>query len=49
MYDLIVTDGLRWLYDKLEQRFGRLVAWLVTLVLGLSLVGVLAGLLFVLI
>jgi hypothetical protein len=33
--DLVAQLGLEWISEKVEERFGRLAAWVVTLVLGL--------------
>ena len=29
--DLVAQLGLEWIYDKVEDRFGRLAAWLATI------------------
>ena len=38
--DFFALSGLEWIYEKLEDRFGRAVAWVGTLVLALTLLGV---------
>ena len=39
MPDLVVEGALRWGFDKVEARFGRAAAWLVTIALVASLIG----------
>jgi hypothetical protein len=39
MPDLVAEGALRWVYDKVEARFGRAAAWLVTIALVASLIG----------
>jgi Na+/melibiose symporter-like transporter len=41
MIDILAFAGLDWLYDRIEGRYGRGVAWLVTFALGLSILGIL--------
>ena len=31
MADIGILAGLEWIYDRVEERFGKLAAWLVTL------------------
>ena len=40
MADIMALMGLEFLYDELEERFGRLVASIVTLALALALLGI---------
>jgi hypothetical protein len=36
MMDIVAWCGLEWVYDKVEHRYGRAAAWLVTLTLGVA-------------
>ena len=48
MLDVFAVFGLEWVSDKLEARFGRTVAWWLTLVMCLSFLAAVAAILFVL-
>ena len=48
MLDVFAVFGLEWVSDKLEARFGRTVAWWLTLVMCLSFLAAIAAILFVL-
>jgi hypothetical protein len=39
MPDQVAEGAFRWVYDKVETRFGRAAAWLVTIALVASLIG----------
>jgi hypothetical protein len=41
MLDLLAFTGLDWLYDHIEDRYGRGAAWIVTFAVGLSILGIL--------
>ena len=45
MLDIIAMTGLEWLYDVVENRFGRLAATVVTAGLALGIIGVLVWIL----
>ena len=32
MLDIVALSGLEWVYDKIEKRYGRAAAWVVTTV-----------------
>ena len=40
MLDVFALSGLEWLYDRVDDRFGRVAAWVVTMVLALALLGI---------
>ena len=49
MLDIFALSGLEWVHDKVEDRFGRAAAWLVTTALIAAILGaVVAGLMTVL-
>jgi hypothetical protein len=37
MLDVAALSGLEWVYDKVEDRYGRLAAWLVTILIAFSI------------
>lgn len=39
-FDLLAFAGLDWLYDRIEDRYGRGAAWLVTFAAGLSVIAI---------
>lgn len=39
-FDLLAFAGLDWLYDRIEDRYGRGAAWLATFAAGLSIIGI---------
>jgi Na+/melibiose symporter-like transporter len=41
MLDILALTGLEWLYDRVEDRYGRAAAWLVTGGTALILIGIL--------
>ena len=43
MSDIFLEGVLGWIYDKLEDRFGRAVAWIVTFLLSISSLAALAA------
>ena len=43
MADIGVLAALEWIYDKVEQRFGKLAAWVVTLGLTAVIVAAIAA------
>jgi hypothetical protein len=45
MLDILALTGLEWLYDRIEDRYGRRAAWLVTSALALAIIGVLVWIL----
>ena len=36
MLDIFGLSGLEWVYDRVEDLYGRLVAWVVTMILALA-------------
>ena len=36
MLDIVALSGLEWVYDKVDDRYGRAAAWVVTTVLAFS-------------
>lgn len=40
-FDLLILTWIEWVYDKLEDRYGRVTAWLVTVGTALMLIGIL--------
>lgn len=47
-FDLLIVAWVEWIYDKVEDRYGRVIAWLVTFGTGLILIGVLVWVLIAL-
>lgn len=47
-FDLLIFAWIGWVYDKVEDSYGRVAAWLVAFVAGLMLVGLLVWVLIVL-
>ena len=43
MLDLFAESGLEWVYDRVEERYGRVVGWVVTMTLGIVMVAALIG------
>ena len=43
--DIFALSGLGLLYDKIEARYGRLAAWLVTLAIALGIIATLIAIL----
>jgi hypothetical protein len=43
MSDIFFVAALGWVYDKLEDRFGRVFAWLVTFTLSVLSLAAIAG------
>jgi hypothetical protein len=41
--DIFFVAALEWVYDKLEDRFGRVVAWVGTFVLSIGSLAVIAA------
>jgi hypothetical protein len=41
--DIFLIDLLGWIYDKLEVRFGRAVAWIVTFLLSIGSLAAIVG------
>jgi Na+/melibiose symporter-like transporter len=41
MFDIVALAGLDWLYDRIEDRYGRGAAWLITFAAGVSILGIL--------
>jgi len=39
MLDVVALSGLEWVYDKVEDRYGRAAAWVVTTTLALTILG----------
>jgi hypothetical protein len=49
MADIGILAALEWIYDKVEQRFGKFAAWAVTLGLTVAIVGgIVAALIYIL-
>ena len=48
MLDVLALTGLEWLYDRVEDRYGRAAAWLVTSATALALVGIIVWVLLAL-
>ena len=40
MLDIFALSGLEWVYDRVEDRFGRAAAWVVTITLALAILGI---------
>ena len=40
MLDIFAQSGLEWVYDRVERRYGRAVAWLVTLALAGAMIAI---------
>ena len=40
MLDIFALSGIEWVYDRVEDRFGRAAAWFVTMALALAVLGV---------
>jgi hypothetical protein len=40
MLDIFALSGLEWVYDRVEDRYGRRAAWVVTMTLTLTILGV---------
>ena len=40
MLDIFALSGLEWVYDRVEDRFGRVAAWVVTMALALAVLGI---------
>lgn len=45
--DIFALSGLEWGYDRVEDRFGRVAAWVVTMALALAVSGIAAAVLVV--
>jgi Na+/melibiose symporter-like transporter len=45
MLDFVAVAGLEWLYDRVEDRYGRAAAWLVTGSTALIFIGILVWIL----
>lgn len=45
MLDIFALFGLEWVYDRVEDRFGRGAAWFVTIALALAVLGIAAAVL----
>src|SRR5260221_14703996 len=45
MLDIFALSGLEWVYDRVEDRFGRVAAWFVTMTLALAVLGIAAAVL----
>ena len=45
MLDIAAEAGLEWVYDKVEERYGRAAAWVVTITLAGAMVAALVTLL----
>jgi len=45
MLDILAFSGLEWVYDRVEDRFGKAAAWIVTLALALTILGIAAAVL----
>lgn len=45
MLDIFALSGLEWVYDRVENRFGRITAWVVTMALALAVLGTAAAVL----
>ena len=43
MLDKVALCGLEWVYDKVEERYGRLAAWLVTISLAGAMLAVIVA------
>ena len=43
MADIGILAGLEWIYDRVEERFGKLAAWAVTLGLTAAIVAVIVA------
>jgi hypothetical protein len=48
MLDIFALSGLEWVYDRVADRHGRVVAWTVTVTLGLAILGIPVGVLIAL-
>ncbi|HVE00677.1 MAG TPA: hypothetical protein VNB78_03160 [Sphingomicrobium sp.] len=46
MLDVFAVFGLEWVTDKIEDRYGRTVAWWLTLVMCLSFLAAVAAVIF---
>jgi Na+/proline symporter len=46
MLDVFAVFGLEWVTDKIEDRYGRTVAWCATLVICLSFLGIVGAALY---
>ena len=36
MLDIVALSGLDWVYDKVEKRYGRAAAWVVTIIAAVA-------------
>lgn len=45
MLDILALSGLEWLYERVEDRYGRGAAWAITLTVGLSVIAILVWIL----
>jgi hypothetical protein len=43
MSDIFLIAGLEWIYDKIENRFGRVAAWTGTFLLSVGCLGAIAA------
>jgi predicted PurR-regulated permease PerM len=40
MPDVLAVFALEWVYDRVEERYGRTAAWLATMALSLAVLGI---------
>lgn len=45
MLDILALSGLEWVYDQVEGRFGRPAAWVITIALAFTILGIAAAVL----
>lgn len=43
MADIVVNSGLEWVYDAVEDRFGRAAAWIVTIMTAVAVIAAVAA------
>jgi hypothetical protein len=43
MSDIFFVAALEWIYDKIEDRFGRVAAWIGTILLSVACLGAIAA------